>query len=197
MTQRHGHDEQLEGELVVGPEEGDDEVLRPGRLEVDDDLADRRDERRRARAGVPASSSETPSAVATATIPATAAGQSRWVRGRTSGSCWSRSRWSVLTGASSRFGVTFACRGSSAPVLAARHARPGPPVAPLHGDRQVEGAAQDLVAQDGLRAARPRRRPHRPAPGRAEARRDLLDVMRDEHDGRRSRGRGKRRRGRR
>ena len=47
--QRHGHDEQLERELVVGPEEGDDDVLRPGRLEVDDDLADGGDERCRAR----------------------------------------------------------------------------------------------------------------------------------------------------
>ena len=39
---------QLEGELVVGPEERDDEVLGARRLEVDDDLADRGDERGRA-----------------------------------------------------------------------------------------------------------------------------------------------------
>ncbi len=47
--QGDGDDEQLEGELVVRPEEGDDEVLRARRLEVDDDLADGRHERGRAR----------------------------------------------------------------------------------------------------------------------------------------------------
>ena len=48
MTQRDGDDEHLERELVVGPEQPDDDVLGAGRLEVDDDLADRRDERGRA-----------------------------------------------------------------------------------------------------------------------------------------------------
>ena len=48
--QRDDDDQDLEGELVVRPEERDDEVLRAGRLEVDDDLADRRDERRARRA---------------------------------------------------------------------------------------------------------------------------------------------------
>ena len=40
--ERDDDDEQLEGELVVGPEQADDEVLGARRLEVDDDLADRR-----------------------------------------------------------------------------------------------------------------------------------------------------------
>ena len=74
--ERDDDDEQFEGELVVGAEQGDDEVLRAGWLEVDDDLADRGHERRRA-GSRPASSSETPSAAAVATIPATGAAQSR------------------------------------------------------------------------------------------------------------------------
>ncbi len=45
---RHSGHEQLEGELVVGPEQGDHEVLGTRRLQVDDDLADGRDQRRRA-----------------------------------------------------------------------------------------------------------------------------------------------------
>ena len=46
--QRDDHDEQLEGELVVRPEEADDDVLRARRLEVDDHLSDGGDERGRA-----------------------------------------------------------------------------------------------------------------------------------------------------
>ena len=46
--QRHPDDEELEGELVVGPEQPDDELLRAGRLEVDDELPDGGDERGRA-----------------------------------------------------------------------------------------------------------------------------------------------------
>ena len=45
--ERDDDDEQLEGELVVRPEQADDEVLGARRLEVDDDLADRGDERGR------------------------------------------------------------------------------------------------------------------------------------------------------
>ena len=75
----------------------------------------------------------------------------------------------VLTGASSRFGVTFACRGSSAPVLAAGLPRPGAPIPPLHGDRQVVGAAQDLVAQDGLQQTGGDRDPTGQHQGVAEA----------------------------
>ena len=44
----HRHDD-LQGELVVGPEEADDDVLGAGRLQVDDDLADGIDQRRRSR----------------------------------------------------------------------------------------------------------------------------------------------------
>ncbi len=63
----------------------------------------------------PASSSETPSAVATATIPATAAGQSRWVLADVR-VVLVEVPVTVLTGTSSRFGVTFACRGACAPL---------------------------------------------------------------------------------
>ena len=44
--QGHDHDEDVQGQLVVRAEEADDHVLRAGRLEVDDERADREDERR-------------------------------------------------------------------------------------------------------------------------------------------------------
>ena len=47
--QRDHHDEHLEGELVVRPEEADDEILGAGWLEVDDHLADGSDQRGRTR----------------------------------------------------------------------------------------------------------------------------------------------------
>ncbi len=47
--QRDRDDEDLERELVVGAEQPDHDVLGAGWLEIDDDLADRRDERRGAR----------------------------------------------------------------------------------------------------------------------------------------------------
>ncbi len=46
--QRDADDEELEGELVVGPEQPDDDLLRAGRLEVDHELSDGGDQRGRA-----------------------------------------------------------------------------------------------------------------------------------------------------
>ena len=75
-------------------------------------------------------------------------------------------------------------------MFACRHPRPGPAVAAIDLDRQAEGAAQD-VRRDHLGQGTRR---DREAPGHhqgvGESRRDLLDVMRDEDDGRWSRPRG-------
>ena len=45
--ERHHEDEEIEGELVVRPEQVDDELLGARWLEADDERADRRDQRRR------------------------------------------------------------------------------------------------------------------------------------------------------
>ena len=72
----------------------------------------------------PASSSETPSAVAVATTPATAAGQS-WPAWRVDTRAAGDALDGVLTAASWAFDVTFACRASAVPLVARVHARPG------------------------------------------------------------------------
>src|SRR6476646_5708716 len=132
----------------------------------------------------PASSSETPSAVAVATIPATGAGASRsaWVAyPRAAGDALEE----VLTAASWAFDVTFACRASAVPLATRVHARPGPSRASLDDDRQPERPAEDVGAQDVVK----RTGRHGLPVGQHERVRkpgwDLLDVVGHEHDGRR------------
>ena len=176
MSERDDDDEHLEGELVVGPEQADDEVLGARRLEVDDDLADRRRRASVAPGRRPASSSEAPSAAAAATAPRDGR------RARAIGSTWRRLRpgssWSAHGGVMSR------CRPWS---VSATQPRPGPAVRRSTDDRHAERPAQDRVASGPRRSAR-RPRPARPrAPARGRTRRDLLDVVRDEDDRGRSR----------
>ena len=124
---------------------------------------------------MPASSSDTPRAVATARIPASAAGQSRRVVvavGRVGAEVFV----AVLTEPSSPFDVTFACRGSRVGG-GARLARPGAPVAPLDGDRHLVGAREQLVGEDRLDRAGGDDAPVCEQQGVAEPGRDLLDVM--------------------
>ena len=179
---------ELEGELVVRPEEADDEVLGAGRLVVDDDLADRGDERGRAgqeagqqlrdaerrerSATMPGDGGRSPSRHAAPDPVVGAAGEVACV---------------VLTSASSPFDVTFACRGVSGSVdgraaSGPRRARRG--ARPSIGSPKAQ--AEDVVGHDlGQRPGG-----DRAAVGQhervGEPGRDLLDVMGDEHDRRRA-----------
>ncbi len=84
----------------------------------------------------------------------------------------------VLTGASSRVRCDIrVSRVSGSALVARRHPRPGPPIAPLDGDRQPERAAQDVVAQDGLQRTGRDRDPSASTSAWREPGRDLLDVM--------------------
>src|SRR5438552_580496 len=134
----------------------------------------------------PASSSETPSAVAVATTPATAAGQSRpaWrVVARAARDVVDE----VLTAASWAFDMTFACRGSAVPFVAVVHAGPDASRASLDDDRQAECPAEDVGAQDVVERAGRDELPIGQHERVREPGRDLLDMVRDEHDRRRSR----------
>src|SRR6478609_890754 len=125
----------------------------------------------------PASSSETPSATAVATSPATGARQSRPEETDAGRAGAREDRAVVLTRPSSAVGVTFACR----------HPGPRSTVAAIDLDGQAEGPAHD-VGGDHVRQRTGRDRdPVGHHQGVREAGRDLLDVMRDEHDGRRPR----------
>ena len=186
-------DEELERELVVGAEQGDDDVLGARRLEVDDDLADARRRASVAPGRSPASSSETPSAAAVAATPATASrhGAAR-VRGAVAWIGRRRAHGRIIAER-----VTVACRARRGQSASAE-ARPAP-VRPSRRSTTIgspnawleASLAQDVVERAGG---------HDPAVGEhervVEPGRDLLDVVRDEHDRGRAVGRPQAGRGR-
>src|SRR5829696_8152422 len=133
----------------------------------------------------PASSSETPNAVITAVVPASAAGQSRAVAEEVGSMAADAVSVVVVTRSSSPFDMTVACRPSRFP-------RRGPSIPPLDDDRHLIRAGQDRVGEDGLERPRSDGDATCENEGVAETRWDLLDVMRDQDDRRRSLGRGER-----
>ena len=173
--------------LSLVPKSADDELLRARRLEVDDDLADGRHERRRARqqAGQQLGDAEGGRRGDDARDRRGGVAPERR-RGRTRRSAdWSRScSWR----ASSPVRVTFACRGSAVRVvgpLMRAHARPSRRSIAIG---QAERPAEHVVAQDLVRSARrPRARRRASTSACEKPGRDLLDVVRDEDDGRRAR----------
>jgi hypothetical protein len=141
--------------LSFVPEQRRDEVLGTGRLEIDDDLADREISECGAGNMAPSSSEVAragrwrPSQRCRRPVADSELGGSG--RGRAPAS----ERWLCSTSTSSGLPVTFACHGPvDRGVVRTPAGRPVASCVPRRGrasldpDRQAEGAGQDVVAQD-------------------------------------------------
>ena len=133
----------------------------------------------------PASSSEMPSAAAVATTPAIAAVPSTRLAARAGCGPSRDVRAALLTEPSSRLGVTFACRRSARGLPRRRAASSGP----TPGHRAVRSGSAARRRGSGPRRTGPSSSgpaattwPAAEHERVAEPGRDLLDVVRDQHD---------------